>query len=373
MASIRQNINYIFDTLCNAGDNPDARKNIKPATPLCSEINFFKRLKFRQGEYINFFNGLMFIHFQEVEKTSSGEEVITDYYAVKGLNTSEFQSEIFESFFSIHDITEATFLFLSPLLKLKIKEGMSSTELTYDLLYQQDDKIYEGHSLTELISYFEPISIFRLEDISTKFNESYQSCAYYILSSCEKLITLPLTTITVEKLKRLFIVNAKIPKDNIFLSLTSSHLKHCFLELYRCIEWLYVIPRSRKLKGAIEYSKPAYELAIHCIDELSWRRKEEDSLAKIIADILKTNEELSFKLLGCKLFREIPPDSESIAKHLYSFRNQFVHQFEAKKEKSVILEDLAEAVDLISDIIIHAYELYDSDIIAWQEPSVIVQ
>ncbi|WP_213063948.1 hypothetical protein, partial [Escherichia coli] len=109
---------------------------------------------------------------------------------------------------------------------------------------------------------------------------------YYILTSCETFVTLPLSKATVDKLKNLFVCNEKIPQDNIFLSLTSSHLKHCYLELYRCIEWLYVIPRSRRLKGVIQFPRPAYELALHCIDELSWRRKEEDSLAKIVSDVL---------------------------------------------------------------------------------------
>ena len=223
--------------------------------------------------------------------------------------------------------------------------------------------------IADIISpnYFEPVTIIRLDDLSTNFDKSFHSCAYYVISNCKRLITLPLEEDTIDRLKGLFISNEKIPKDNIFLSLTSSHLKHCFLELYRCIEWLYVLPRIRNLKGAINYSKPAYELAIHCIDELSWRRKEEDSLSKLIYDILINNERFGFKLLGCRFFSNINPDAENIARHLYSFRNQFVHQFEAIKEKNFVDEDLVDAIDLITDIIIYAYELYDSDILAWRD------
>lgn len=367
MASIKDSINYIFDTLVKAGETSGTRAAMVPAKPGDGELACFKRLHFRSGESISLLNGVTFVHFQEISVEKDGSSITKDYFAIKNILDSEFQEELFETYFSLQPLTESFFVFLCPILELKVRDNISPRSISNELLFQQDDALYIGHSVNELISYFEHITIFRLEDLSTNFHKSFLSSAYYIISSCEKFITLPLATTTIEKLKNLFIINGKIPKDNIFLSLTSSHLKHCFLELYRCIEWLYVIPRSRRLKGAIAYSKPAFELAIHCIDELSWRRKEEDSLSKLITDILKSNEKLTFKLIDCKLFNDIPIDSASIAKHLYSFRNQFVHQFEAKKEKSVLLADLADAIDLISDIIIHAYDLYDNDIISWQD------
>lgn len=367
MFKINESIDYIFDTLVKAGNDSASRKKMKPARPESSEIACFKRLKFRSGESVTLLNGVKFVHFQDIKSEKDGTNFTTDYFAIKNLMPSEFSEELSDNFFSSHTLTESFFVFLCPILDLKIRGDISPQSISNELLFQQDDELYEGHSINELINYFEPITIFRLEDLSTNFHNSFLSCAYYIVSSCEKFITLPLSKENIDKLKNLFIVDGKIPKDNIFLSLTSTHLKHCFLELYRCIEWLYVIPRSRRLKGAISYSKPAYELAIHCMDELSWRRQEEDSLSKIISDILKSSETLTFKLRDCKLFNDINLDSANIAKHLYSFRNQFVHQFQAKREKNVILEDLADAIDLISDIIIHAYQLYDIDIISWQD------
>jgi len=367
MSSIKDSIDYIFDTLSEAGGGSPTRAKMKPATPAIEEIECFKRLRFKAGESINLINGITFVHFQEHKKEDGGIDTIIDYFAVKNLLPTEFQDDLFEDYFSLCDFSESFFVFLCPVLEMKIKEGTSAQVISNDLLFQQDDPLYKGHYIPELVNYFEPVTILRLDDVSTNFHNSVLSCSYYVVSSCRKLITLPLAIETVDKLKSLFVKDVKIPKDNVFLSLTSSHLKHCFLELYRCIEWLYVIPRSRRLKGAIDYTKPAYELAIHCIDELSWKRKEEDSLAKIISDLLMTYEDVSFKLVGCALFKDVRLNSESIARHLYSFRNQFVHQFEARKEKSVINEDLVDAIDLISDLIIHAYELYDTDIISWRD------
>ncbi|MFK3626245.1 hypothetical protein, partial [Escherichia coli] len=143
--------------------------------------------------------------------------------------------------------------------------------------------------------------------------------------------------------------------------------KGCRRQRQWCIrDRLYVIPRSRRLKGVIQFPRPAYELALHCIDELSWRRKEEDSLAKIVSDVLKKNETLSFKLLGCKMFSEENLNFDNVAKHLYAIRNQFVHQLEAKREKVVSDDDIIDAIEIIADIVISAYELYDADIIEWQ-------
>lgn len=367
MASIRDSINYIFDTVCYAGGGAQTRSKMRPAVPNAEEIECFKRLYYKAGEVITLFNGVTFLHFQEHQKDAGGNVTIVNFYAVKNMLPSDFQEELLGQYFNLHEVTESFFVFLCPILKLRAKEDISPQSISNDLLFQQDDPLYKGHLIPELMEYFEPITVFKLEDLSANFHHSFLSCAYFIISSCSMLITLPLANETIEKLRSIFVRDVKIPKDNVFLSLTSSHLKHCFLELYRCIEWLYVIPRARRLKGVIEYQKPAYELAIHCIDELSWRRKEEDSLSKIISDILHIYEEVSFNLVRCALFKHIDLDSGSIAKHLYSFRNQFVHQFESHKEKNFINEDLVEAIDFIADLIIHAYDLYDMDIIAWRD------
>ncbi|WP_131064141.1 hypothetical protein [Raoultella planticola] len=367
MSSIRDSINYIFDTLSYAGGGTHTRGKMMPAKPSSGEIDCFKRLKSRAGEIITLFNGVTFLHFQDIYKDTEGNVTTSDYYAVKNISSSDFQNELFEEYFSLCEVTESFFVFLCPLLKLNVKEDISPQTVSNDLLFQQDDPLYDGHSIEELISYFEPLTIFRLDNFSTNLNNSFMSCTYFLMSSCDMLITLPLAEETISKLRSIFVKDVKIPKDNVFLSLTSSHLKHCFLELYRCIEWLYVIPRARRLKGAIAYQKPAFELAVHCIDELSWRRKEEDSLSKIISDILYVYESVCINLTGCALFKDVSLDSGSIAKHLYSFRNQFVHQFEYRKEKDFLSEDLVEAVDFIADLIIHAYDLYDADIVAWRD------
>jgi hypothetical protein len=370
MSSIRDSIDYIFDTLCVAGGGSKTRHKMKPAKPSSDEIECFKRLRFKAEDMFTLLNGNAFYHFQEHEEDAGGRITVIDYFAVKNIFPSEFNKEMFEEYFSVCDVTESFFVFLCPSLKLKIREDVLPQEISNNILFQQDDALYQGHYIPELIDYFEPLTIFRLDDLSADFNRSFLSSAYYLLSSCQDVITLPLASETIDKLRALFIKKVKIPKDNVFLSLTSSHLKHCFLELYRCIEWLYVIPRSRRLKGVIQYSRPAYELAVHCIDELSWRRKEEDSLSRIVTDVLQNYEDVSFKLVGCGLFNGVNIDSEGIAKHLYSFRNQFVHQFEARKEKDVLNEHLIEVIDLIADFIIHAYDLYDVDIIPWRDEQV---
>jgi len=370
MSSIRDSIDYIFDTLCNAGGGSNTRHKMRPAVPSKEELECFKRLRFKSEDTVTLFNGNAIYHFQEHVKETEGIITVKDYFAVKNTFPAEFKEELYQDYFSVCDVTESFFVFLCNELKLKIRESVFPQDILNNILFQQDDALYQGHFIPELIDYFEPVTIFRLDDLSTNFKSSFLSSAYYLMSSRENVITLPLADETVDKLRALFVKKVKIPKDNVFLSITSSHLKHCFLELYRCIEWLYVIPRSRRLKGVIQYSKPAYELAIHCIDELSWRRKEEDSLSRIINDVLKNYEAVSFKLIGCALFKDVIIDSANVAKHLYSFRNQFVHQFEARKEKNVIDEHFIEAIDLIADFILHAYDLYDVDIISWRDEQV---
>ncbi|MBM7291203.1 hypothetical protein JTY81_20145, partial [Citrobacter freundii] len=129
---------------------------------------------------------------------------------------------------------------------------------------------------------------------------------------------------------------------------------------------LYVIPRVRKLKQVINYSEPAYTLATHCTNELSWRRKEEDSLARLIEDIIIHDELIKLKMMYSEFFRDIECNSLAFAKHLYSFRNQFVHQFEFEKEKKFESTTLVDAIDILTDLISSVYAHYDQDIVCWK-------
>ena len=361
MANIRENIDYIFDSLCDIGGIPKTRNKMRPVTATREDLEHFNSIKIIKENVKTLLHDITICHF--IEKKDG---VDSNFVAIKNINHSLVSGLFENSLFSPVEFSDVYFVYFCQLLNLKVHFRYSASEIDQYLLHQQDDSAYKGHLLSELSDYFEPFCIIKLEDYSLGLLEDVNLLYYYILTEYSRAITLPLHEETIEKMRSFFICYNKIPKDNIFLSLTSSHLKHCFLELYRCIEWLYVIPRARNLKYLINYSEPAYTLATHCTNELSWRGKEEDSLSRLINDIILHDENISFKMSYSEFFRDVECSASSFAKHLYSFRNQFVHQFEYNKEKKFEFAMLVDAIDILTDLISSVYTHYDQDIINWK-------
>ncbi|MEG5662882.1 hypothetical protein UXP16_17355 [Enterobacter bugandensis] len=361
MANIRDNINYIFDSLCEIGGFPTTRDIMRPQNASRDQIQWFSKIKCNAANVKTLLHDITICAFKE-----SHNGIDSHYFAIKNMNHTFLQDLFDSTLFSPVVMDDVYFVYFCKLLNLKVDIRYTSAEIDEYLLHQQDDSEYDGHSLSELKDYFEGFCIIKVEDLSLELINDINVCYYYILTSYKRAITLPLHEYTVDKMRDFFICNNKIPKDNIFLSLTSSHLKHCFLELYRCIEWLYVIPRVRKLKHIINYPEPAYTLATHCTNELSWRRKEEDSLARLIEDIIVNDDLINLKMSYSEFFRDVECNSLAFAKHLYSFRNQFVHQFEFEKEKKFESTMLVDAIDILTDLISSVYAYYDQDIVCWK-------
>lgn len=342
---------YIFKTLIKySGEDvkSSSKMRIFKEDGYKNQLTFFKSIKvvehqkFLHDLIIGSFSAVDGIYFYATGLTE------TDLNETGLVDTVEFRSEIF--------------IFLAKHLELKINNAYHKDELIENIVFQQDDQNYEGHLAFELNKYFSDYVVFRIPTNSSLQTSDFFSLSYFLVSGMKNFLSIPFRPHTLDNLRELLIKNTRVPKENIFLAITSTHWNHAFLEIYRCIENIYLIPQARSLKNRISYKGRAAELAQECIKLLSWRKKEQHSLKLIIEDSINYDSTLFEKISWSLLMNDISTTPEKIAEKIYSTRNSLVHYTNEKNPTFNTDEDWNDCIDIITDLTSTAYEVYDSDI-----------
>ncbi len=335
MANIIDHINFIFDRICaHGGEVPPTRDRMRVAQGenIDAQIATFK--SFNSGEKKLLLSNVKMSSFYGVDSyNSQGYR----YFAITGTSLINVPSEWESELLCKVEVDAPLIIYLCKILELNVDPRRSFKELRDEFLFQQNDEGYLGHDVDEIINIFESFNVFRISQDSIFYNvDDYELGYYFSLCQDFGLVSLPMFEIKDVYLSIICDFNAKVPKENIFNSLTSTHWKHCFLELYRCVEWLYMLPRTLSLKEAIGYVDKASSLAHECVDKLSWRKKEEDSLGRLIKMAFK-NENFYEQAYWMSIFKDSEFSAEKAANVVYKLRNQFVHQF--NKENEIQLND----------------------------------
>ena len=143
---------------------------------------------------------------------------------------------------------------------------------------------------------------------------------------------------TLQNVKSLFVEGSEyIPFQNILQGLLSFSWGGFYVELYRCIEQLYAVPRLIELTKDWPTDKSFVELAELLESRLSWRPKEDESLCKIL-------EECSAASVSSVIAAfELAIDANSTVAHvagrgIYALRNHLVH-FRGKPKIAPLKEE----------------------------------
>jgi len=360
MANIIEHSSFIFDRICSyGGEIPPTRNKMRltKGSNIKEQIRFFH--SFRLGEKKQLLSNVKISSFYG-EDPYDGLEY--KYFAVTGTHLINNPAGWESDSISKVELDAPFFIYLCKILDLNIAHQISQIAIKDEFLYQQDGDGYLGHDIDDVINIFEPLNIIRISKDSILYSVDDYELGYYVSLSMElDIISLPMFSIIDIYMCLISNFNSKVPKDNIFHSLTSTHWKHCFLELYRCVEWLYLLPRTMNLKYAIGYTSKASSLANECVDKLSWRKKEEDSLCRLIK-LAFENEEFYERAYWMTIFKDADFSAERSASVIYRLRNQFVHQFNKEQEKELNDVMWRELIVFTLLLITILYEKFDDEI-----------
>lgn len=355
---------YIFDTLSSGLSIPSlASAKLSPPSEeeAAALVEQFLRFRIAPAEYL-----INNVRLHEVTHET------TRYVAFCNLSISETSTKLLEADGIVWTEPNQALL-LASLKDMEVKRlpSVNLQELEENILAQQEDtEKYDGHNIDELKDYFEPIAFFSITSNSIYSARSTLETAYHIASFSHELIN-PKIIPFLASYRNLFSHEGSFMKQNIFWSMTSTHYKHAFLELYRCVESIYTLPRALGLKAKTGLDIPGHIVAKICIEELGWRRKEEDSLLRVLRLVPTSHfQTLELQRLSQSNGHEwefSDPQTEargfeSLAKFIYKIRNQMVHQFEADQEISVSSSDWPLLMELLITIIDYVFVQYAQEL-----------
>ncbi len=116
----------------------------------------------------------------------------------------------------------------------------------------------------------------------------------------------------------------------IYRSMFSRSWNYSFLELYRCIEFLYPIPYLKRFSDRLGDSTLFTKMYIEAENQLDWKPKEMNTLEKLIREYGESNTEiLEFKKCFEKVekveFAKDSKNSNIVASRIYKLRNSIAH------------------------------------------------
>ncbi len=115
----------------------------------------------------------------------------------------------------------------------------------------------------------------------------------------------------------------RAPFHLLLRALTESRDDAAFLALYRCIEQLFPIPAMGALSTELGLSRPALEVAEAIERHLGWRRREEDAIAGLFADLDHALIDRLLVAVGATAHDQ--NRFRPVSKRIYELRNQCVH------------------------------------------------
>lgn len=191
-------------------------------------------------------------------------------------------------------------------------------------------------SLEDIASVYEDVRVFELSQASV-------SSLFAVLSHLAarfRSARSPFVPVEIIDVARRLLLLQNAPYENIYLSLSASHWKHAFIEIYRVLEGLYYFGWMHGIKQNFGGTFAEYDLFLSLQNQLSWKYKEEASIVKLFGivprDILSPHDPVSIKSLSDRFENKTDIAVMNKFAHLiYSIRNSNVHQGESEDGQTI--------------------------------------
>lgn len=225
-------------------------------------------------------------------------------------------------------LDEATFLVLCDELGGFYRPvGLNLKKQRAENLLEVVDGAYEGHDINDMMDWYQSVAIFEIP------------ADHYALAASPYRIAAALVSknsfyrpdiIDDEIANAIYQLNEldNLNPENLYFALTSSHWKHTFLDLYKCLEAIFYLPWTSVLRDSLKSELTALALAKECRRSLIWREREKTSISRLF-------EILPDEICKAEAIKNIAPTQDlfgndaskgKFGERIYKIRNQLVHQ-----------------------------------------------
>ncbi|MDT0507440.1 hypothetical protein [Novosphingobium sp. MMS21-SN21R] len=183
---------------------------------------------------------------------------------------------------------------------------------------------YEGHELTDVAGLFPPV-VFAEADVNYPYTMNIDRVLGAMVAATYLDGPIALSEDALNAAGSLFTAGpSSIPFEIVLQGILSISWSGLYVELYRCVEQLYPVPRLSNLINRWASTQSLNSLAELLRDSLGWRPREDESLIKLIKEC---PDQVANDLIASF---ELELDEKSIAadaagRQVYGMRNSLVH------------------------------------------------
>ncbi|MEA8826924.1 hypothetical protein PZS68_20065 [Klebsiella aerogenes] len=244
-------------------------------------------------------------------------------------------------------------------------QAIATASQARDILEQQyfGQEGYSGHELNEIVPLF-PALYFLKETTkdSTPYLNNLERVAGAFITAGYSSHPLEVNASLRLRLLSLFEAGSEtIPFGLPLQGLLSYNWPSLFLDLYRCLEQLYTVLKLKSLVTKLPYNGALAELAYLLEDELSWRPKEQDALASILAHTVEDTRSKILSAFKLNITDSTEYSASKCASYIYKLRNSHVHFRPAMKAENKPTEQWNEIVLAMCDAVDDVYEALGID------------
>jgi hypothetical protein len=131
--------------------------------------------------------------------------------------------------------------------------------------------------------------------------------------------------------------NEHFPISLVLHAMLERKWEHAFLDVYRCIEFLFPFPKANDLKRALKLDSPTIDISYQIESVLGWRQQEDVALNTLFSKLQAEQLTLLSTALGVKA-EEAPGVGslcKTVAKRIYKLRNDCVHYRPAQSKSQL--------------------------------------
>lgn len=165
---------------------------------------------------------------------------------------------------------------------LKLNRSKDLLHFYNEILFQHEDSSYSGHDFEDILSFVEPILLFKLPTDTVLKDHILARIAVYLFSKDGKNLVLDFTDDVTTFTADLAILGSDSISYKLILTyLFSTTYKHAFLELYRLIERLFPIAYMKQFHQISNSKLDFLEFITTLENVTNWRPKEDEAIQKI--------------------------------------------------------------------------------------------
>ncbi|WP_157772181.1 hypothetical protein [Zobellella denitrificans] len=260
--------------------------------------------------------------------------------------------------------------YLEGTYKPKINLSADLIEQTLGLGAREFQEEYRGHAIDELIEVYTPVLIYEVGVDSILTCRDNWFLALTLTLEVERLQSALIDRELVSLASDLYNLGS-VHYENIYLSLTSSHYKYIFIEIYRCLEAIYYLPWMLNLKSGVGIQHDAYSLAGIVANAIKWREKEKESISSLFAllpeAIFNSSSLSNISFLSNKNYEQ-EDCRRSLSMDVYRVRNQSVHQADYEHKDNIVLnvQDWQLITKFMYRVVKYFYSEYKKDISVYE-------